>query len=152
MFGISRYTRPFRGRISNVIRTRRKRGTRSSQSSVTPASVVFSNESPDLIDGTDNFVTFSSRGTIAGAAGNGYRISLYSDRRGLWKTILWQSDGTKVIEKATSATTLADHITEINSFMSDYVNAVVTGTIPNTVTYSPGTGFSGSVAMSGGVG
>lgn len=152
MFGISKYNRPFRARISGFLRARRRRGTRSSASSVTPASVVFSNESPDLIDGTDNFVTFSSRGTIAGAAGNGYRVSLYSDKRGLWKTILWQSDGTKVIEKSTSSTTLADHVTEINSFMSSYLTVVVTGTIPNTVTYSPGTGFGGSVAMSGGVG
>ena len=40
----------------------------------------------------------------------------------------------------------------MNRFLSDYVTGEITGTIPNNVTYSAGTGVGGSFVMSGGVG
>lgn len=121
------------------------------RATVTPATVVFRNESPDLIDGSENFITYSSAGTLAGAAGNNYRITLYSNQSSLWKTVVWNPSRVKVAEKTTTGGIIA-HIADVNSVLSNYVTAVITGTIPNSVTYSAGTGVGGSFPMTGGVG
>ena len=136
---------PIRERRVRVVRKRRRSNT------VTPATVVFRNESPDLIDGSENFITYSSAGTLAGAAGNNYRVTLYSNQSSLWKTVVWNPSRVKVAEKTTNGGIIA-HIADVNSVLRNYVTAVITGTIPNSVTYSAGTGVGGSFPMTGGVG
>ena len=132
-------------------RLRRVRLIRAATPSITPASVIFFNEDPDLIDGSENYITFRSAGTIAGAAGNNWRVTLYSNQSSLWKTIIWDSSRVNQAEYTTNGGIVA-HVANVNRFLSDYVTAEITGTIPNNVTYSAGTGVGGSFVMSGGVG
>ena len=119
--------------------------------SVIPASVVFVNESPDLIDGTNNYITVESSGSLAGAAGNGYYINLYSNKTSVWKTTIYDATGGTVASR-TTYDTLDVHIAEVNANLNNYIKMTETGEVPDNVTYSAGTGFPGAIEMTGGVG